>query len=352
MAFARPTLAEIRARIAGDIEARLPGADSRLRRSVLTVLAAALAGAVHLLYGYLAWLARQLMPDQAEAEHLARWASIWGVVRKAAVAASGTMDFTGTDGSDIAAGTLLRRSDGAEFLTDAAAVIAAGAASVAVTAVEAGADGNTDAASSLALTSPPAGVDSSATIAAGGLTGGADRESDDALRARLLSRLAFAPHGGAAGDYERWARDVAGVTRAFIKDAGLGPGTVVVRFMTDDLTADGIPDPAKVAEVQAYIEDNRRPLGPVVTAVAPVAVPLDFTITLTPNTAAVKAAVETALKDLIRREAVPGGTILHTHITEAISTATGETDHGLTVPAADVTHNAGEIAVMGAITWA
>ncbi|MCY1370952.1 hypothetical protein D9M69_580730 [compost metagenome] len=61
--------------------------------------------------------------------------------------------------------------------------------------------------------------------------------------------------------------------------------------------------------------------------------------------------VASALQDLLRREAKPGGTILRTHIAEAISTAVGETDHLLQLPAANVTHAAGEMAVFGSITW-
>jgi uncharacterized phage protein gp47/JayE len=86
--------------------------------------------------------------------------------------------------------------------------------------------------------------------------------------------------------------------------------------------------------------------------VAPVAVPLNFTIFVTPNTADVKAAVTAELTDLLRREAVPGGTILLSHIREAISIATGETNHTISVPAADVAHTTGQIATMGTITWA
>lgn len=350
MSFSRPTLTELIERVRADIDARVPGADSRLPLSLLNALAVVFAGAAHGLYGNLDWLSRQLFPDTAEVEFLDRWASIWGVARKAATFAAGPVDFTGIDGTDIPAGSTLRRSDGAEYTSDALVTIAAGVASATVQAVEAGAAGNALAGHVLNLVSPIAGIDGAATVAAGGLAGGADTESDESLRDRLLARLRFAPHGGAAGDYERWALEVAGVTRAWAVAAALGPGTVAVRFMTDDLTIDGIPDAAKVIEVQAYI-DGLRPITAGVTVSAPLPIALDFTITLTPNIAAVQAAVDAALTDLIRREAEPGAAILVSHIREAISTAAGETDHVLTVPAADVAHAVDEIAVMGVVTW-
>lgn len=350
MPFTRPTLPELIDRAAADIESRLPDADARLRRSVLNVLVRMHAGSVHGLYGYLDWLAKQLMIDTAELEHLNRWASIWGVTRRAATAAAGNVTFTGTDGASIPAGTTLQRSDGVEYTTDALGTIAGGTATVAVTAVVAGAAGNADAGVALTLVSPISGVNSQATVAAGGLAGGADAEVDDLLRERLLARIQQPPHGGADFDYVAWALEVPGVTRAWVYPAELGLGTVTVRFMMDDTYADGIPQAGDVAAVQAYI-DALRPVTAAVTVAAPIAVPLDITITLTPNTATVRAAVEAELADLIRREAEPGGTLLISHIREAISSAAGETDHVLSVPAADVAHGTGEIATMGVVTW-
>ena len=76
-----------------------------------------------------------------------------------------------------------------------------------------------------------------------------------------------------------------------------------------------------------------------------------MTIALTPSTAAVKSAVAAELADVLQREAYPGGTILLSHLREAISVAAGETNNVLTAPTADVTHSAGQMAVLGAITW-
>ena len=67
---------------------------------------------------------------------------------------------------------------------------------------------------------------------------------------------------------------------------------------------------------------------------------------------AVKAAVEAELTDLLRREAEPSGTILLSHIREAVSIAAGETNYTMTAPAADVTHTTAQMATMGTITWA
>jgi uncharacterized phage protein gp47/JayE len=236
-----------------------------------------------------------------------------------------------------------------QYTTDAEATISGGLAMIAVTAVEGGQAGNAAAASSLSFDTPIAGVSVSATVDAAGLTAGADIEADDDLRARLLARIQTPPHGGAAHDYIAWALEVAGVTRAWVYPAELGLGTITVRFVRDD-DASPIPDAAEVLAVQAYI-DSVRPVTAVVTVAAPIAVPLNFTIDITPDTAAIRAAIEAELRDLLLREAEPGATILLSHIREAISLATGESDHILTAPAANVTHTTGEMATFGAITW-
>ncbi len=349
MPFNRPTLPELIQRNIADIESRLPGRDARLRRSNLNVTARLLAGAAHGLYGALDYLSRQILPDTADAEYLDRWASIWGVTRRPAENAVGAVDLTGVNGAIVPAGEVLVRSDGQEFTTDAEVTVALGVATVQVTASLPGAAGNTDAGSSLSFVSPVAGVNTAGIVATGDLVNGSDTESDDSLRLRLVARIQDAPHGGAEFDYVNWAREVPGVTRAWCYPQELGAGTVTVRFVRDD-DASPIPDAPEIAAVQAYI-DARRPVTAVVTVVAQVAVPLNFTIELTPDTVPVKTAVEAELVDLIRREAIPGGTLLLSHIREAISLAAGETDYIMTVPSADVSLATGQISTFGAITW-
>lgn len=349
MPFARPTLTELIERAAADIEASLPGADARLRRSNLGVLARVHAGAVHSLYGYLGWLAQQMMPDTAESVFLDRFAGIWGVLRVPAAFAAGDVTLTGNAGAVAPAGTVLRRADGATYTLSADATLTFGTAIVEVAATEAGAAGNATVGTSLQLVQPIGGINSAAVVASGGLSQGADAETDDALRVRLLARIQQPPMGGSASDYVAWALQVPGVTRAWVYPLEGGPGTVSVRFVRDG-DASMIPDAGEVASVQAYI-DAKRPVTAQVTVVAPVAVALNMSITLTPSTVAVKAAVEAELADLIQREGKPGGTLLVSHLREAISVAAGETNHVLTVPSADVTHTTNQIPVLGTITW-
>lgn len=199
-----------------------------------------------------------------------------------------------------------------------------------------------------------AGVASAAVVTVGGLAGGADEETDEELRTRLLLRIRQPPHGGAKHDYTQWALAAhPDVTRVWVLPHGMGLGTVIVWFATDDVATGPIPLPEVVAAVQTYIDGPAvRPVTAGVYVVAPVPAPLDLTIAgLSPATLAVREAVAAEILDLLRREAEPGGTILISHLREAISIAAGEWDHALVSPTADIAHGTGHMAVVGEITW-
>ena len=355
MPFQRPTLPTLIERAIADIESYLPGADARPRRSNLNVLARVSAGSAHGLYGYLAWIARQILPTTAEAEILEQHASIWLTTgRVPAAYAVGQARFTGADGTVIPVGTRVKRADGQSYLTTADARVAGGAALSPVMAEETGQGGNCAAGTLLRLDSPIVGVNSTVTVTAGEISGGAEAESDDALRARLLARIKEPPMGGAAHDYIAWALEVPGVTRAWCYPEEMGLGTVTVRFVRDN-DANIIPDANEVAAVQAHIE-ARKPVTAHLFVAAPIPVPIQFRLRVVPATEAVKTAVEFALRDLLLREAIPEGgngegTIYMSHIREAISLSANETDHDIEAPSGNVTLTTGQMAVFGGVTW-
>lgn len=348
MAFIRPTLSELIVRIKNAITSRLTF--DQLRRSDAEVYGKVMAGVSHELHGHLQFISDQVIYDTASAEYLDRWASIYlDVPRKPAAAAVGNITLTGNNGVVIPENTLLISIGGIEYSTDTEVVIVAGTATVAVIAETGGLNTSLEVGSILSLVTPISGLNSTAIVAAGGIVGGADIESDSSLRSRLLTRIQKPPQGGAAFDYIAWALEVPGVTRAWVYPQELGASKVTVRFVRDD-DASLIPDAGEVTAVQDYI-DARRPVTADLTVVAPVAVEVDFTIDVIPDTTDVRAAVEAELLDLIKREGEPGATLLLSHIREAISTAAGEFNYTMSTPSADVTHTTGQIPVMGTITW-
>lgn len=351
MAFIRPTLPALIARIETDLVGRLQITATVLRRALVRIMARVWAGAVHGLHGHIEWAARQLFATTADLEYLELHGAELGVERKPADYAGGNVTFSGANDSIIPAATRLLRSDGVEYGTVADVTIIGGTATVAVLAVVAGANSNSDAGVVLSMISPIAGVTNSAVVAAGGITNGIDTESDDAYRDRILNRKRKPPQGGALQDYETWAREIAGVTRVWVYPSKFGPGTVGVTFVVDGEVSI-IPDSGKVSEVQAYIDDpTRRPVTAQVEVYAPTAAPLNPEISITPDNADVRAAVIAQLTDLLYREGEPGGTLLLSHIDEAISAATGEEDHTLVSPSADVALDVNEIPTLGTVTW-
>lgn len=350
MPFARPTLTEIIDRVVFDISSRITGVEGAvLRRSLIGILGRAEAGAVHLLYGYLDWIANQVIPDTAETEFLERWCAIWGVIRKPASFSTGQVTFTTAIGSIITAGTVVQRQDGMQYEVLNEVTSSGSTVTADVQALTSGAASNTAAGVIVSLLSPVAGVQSNAVVSSGGLTSGADVEDDDSLRARLIQRIQEPPQGGAAADYITWALEVPGVTRAWVYPLQMGAGTVTVMFVADN-NDPIIPSPDLVEDVYDHIE-IKRPVTAELFVVAPVADALNMTIKLSPNTAEVRAAVTAELNDLITRMAEPGGTIYISKIREAVSTAAGEDNNQVVTPIADVVSATGHMSVLGTITF-
>lgn len=350
MPFSLPNVRELWAQTEQELASRL-GIGAVLPRSRLSVLARVVAGASYNAFGRLEWLYRQVFEDTCDGAELERRASIRGVYRKPPSYASGNVTFTGT-ATTLPAGTRVRRTDGVEYSTLADVAFASGTATAQVQAITAAAAGNAAAATPLVMTSPVSGVSSAAVVAAGGLTGGADQESDDALRSRLLLSMRTPAHGGAPADYVLWALAVPGVTRAWCQRASPSPGDVSVTFVVDGNPGSIVPSPTKVAEVQAYIEDDTRaPATANVIVYAPGVTAIDVDVTLTPDTQAVRDAVTASLQELFVREAAPGQTVYVSHIREAISVAAGEVDHVLNDPTSDATMPSGTIAQLGTVTF-
>lgn len=349
MTYTRPTLTELIDRVIADISSRVTGVDGAvLRKSLLGVIGRAEAGAIHMLYGYIDWVSRQVIPDTAEKEYLERWCAIWGIARKTSSFSTTTVLLLGTAGSTVPAGTVLQRQDGVQYTTLADGTFSGTTLSVAVKASAAGAEGNAPSGSAVFLLSPIAGVQGVASLKTAA-AGGEDVENDARLLARLLERIRKPPQGGSASDYVTWALEVSGVTRVWVYPRQMGAGTVTVLFVCDD-SNDIIPSPSKVVEVQSRL-DAARPVTAEVFAATPIAAPLNPSIKLRPNTPAVQAAVRAELEDMLVRDAVPAGTILISRIREAVSLAAGEDDNVVLSPAADVPNATGHFPTLGTITF-
>ncbi|MGI8839773.1 MAG: baseplate J/gp47 family protein [Caulobacteraceae bacterium] len=347
--FTRPSRSELVARDRDDLNARIPLADSNLRRTLLGGVATMHAGGLDGAYGYLAYIADQVFPGTADSAHLGRWSSFWGIFPKDATGSAGPAAGTGTDGIVVLAGTVLQSGAGLDYSTTADATVAGGVIAIDVTSDTAGAATALDPGVQLNLVSPIPGVSSLFVVGAPGVLGGTDAETDPELFSRLEARIQTPPSGGGPGDYEGWARRLPGVTRAWEFPLIAGLGTVGLAFVYDD-RPDIFPLAGDVTAMQAWLE-SLAPLTAAVTAFAPLDLTVDFTIHLSPDTADIRAAVTAELGDLFMREAEPGNDVLRSHYDQAIGLAVGAGDYTVTAPAGDVVAAANELATLGAITW-
>lgn len=276
MAFTPPDFAAIKAAILRDIANLAPSA--RLQDdSDWLIRASATASAIEGIYQHQAWIARQIFPDTADSDMLERHAAVRGLSRKSATYANGAVSASGTAGTLIAAGQILKTADDLSFQVSADATLdGTGQASVTVIAVESGTSSNIASGATLTWQSPPLGVSGTAT--AGDLVGGTEAETDASLLARLLDLIRRPPAGGNKYDYRRWALEVDGVTTAHVFPLRRGWGTVDVLVTS----AGGLPSQSILAAVQAYIDDVRPVRAKNFLAFAPTLHTLDQHILITP----------------------------------------------------------------------
>lgn len=349
MPMSRPSPQQLRDRIAAEFDVLLEGADPRRRRSVEAVLTRIQVIISHEMLSAIEWASRQMHVATAGREELPARAAVYGIVPNATRAARGRVVFAGNVGAVVPAGAELRRTDDARYTTLADCTITgAGIGSAEVVATVAGAVQNAAAMTKLTLIEPVANVQSSVTVEVDGIGGGLGTEEVESLRARARARIQQPPHGGNAADYVAWVKEVVGETRVWPKPITPEVGSFSVSFVMPD---GSIPDAPTVALVNANIQAKRPVTARMVYVSAPTAHLVAFTIALTPNTLANRQAVAAELADMFLREAEPGGTIPLSRIGSAISSASGEYSHVMTVPAAPVVSAAGTIARLGAITW-
>ncbi|EBQ9797653.1 phage baseplate protein, partial [Salmonella enterica subsp. enterica serovar Kottbus] len=293
---------------------------------------------------------RNMLPDMCDEDWLYRHARIKRCPRKNAVSAKGFARWDGIAGTpEIPAGTQIQRDDQVTFTTLQTVKASGGLLRVPVIADVAGTAGNTDDGTALRLGTPITGIPS--TGYADTLTGGADTEEPETWRARVMERYYWIPQGGADPDYVIWAKEIAGITRAWTFRHYKGTGTVGVMVATSNPV-----NPAPGDDLVKAVRDHILPLAPVaggglfVFAATEKSIPV--TVALAKDTPEIRTAIIAELNALMLRDGAPSGKIYVSRISEAISLATGEVAHQLRVPAADVVLGKTELPVLGNITWA
>ncbi|MCH6238801.1 baseplate J/gp47 family protein [Escherichia coli] len=379
MPFKRKTLSELRDENRNFLQAELKNVGALLRFANLKVVADMDAGMAHLHYGYLDYIALQSNPFTATGENLAGWMALKRVYRKPASAAkSKDVKAVGSANRVIPAGTILNRGDGYQYTVATEIKIQdSGEGHGGITAVlpdvtddvtGGGANGNADAGTVLTLDVNIAGVESQLTLIEAAI-GGADIEDEEAFRSRGLLSWQEPPQGGSDTDYKKWALEVSGVTRAWVKRRLNGAGTVGVYIMCDGNLNDGFPigtdgisqledwGAVKASGDQLSVADHIYPLQTdtaIVFVCSPIRKSIDFEIAgIKDADSTVVSNIKSALTTLFFDEATPDGTgkIDLSDINKSISNVDGTKGYILNSPSSNITFNVGEIPLLGEVDF-
>lgn len=275
-----PTTQELKNRNLANLEAALNQNSPLNEKAFLRVLAAIEALAETGLYKFAVERTKQVLGLTAFGAGLDAIGSEYGVVRKPAEAAILRITALGTSGTVIPATVnYVGDANKVRYLLDSSQTVGGGGfISFDVTAETLGVVGNLNLGDFMTVGTQIAGVDSSSPVT-GIINVGAEAETDDAYRARVLNAVRATPGGGNAVDHKIWAEEVAGVERAYPyagePDSPL-PGVllssvpadrVVFVESTTDINQDGIPPGSLLTEVRDSINTDpvtgasRPPLG-------------------------------------------------------------------------------------------
>ena len=326
MSLQTPTTKEISDNIISQLEASLNQTIPLLPKSFLRVLAKALAGVFVLLYKYGGFMFLQIFVRTASANEttvngkvltpLTEWGRLIGVGDPVpATNAELLIDITvETQTGVLPSGTQLVSTDnGVTYITIGAVTLDAAVVQATVRAASdqaggggSGAIGNLDSGAIISFANPLANVARNATVVTQTVTG-ANAESTEAYRQRVIDRFQKRPQGGAYADYEIWGEEVAGIINIYPYTSDC-PGQVDVyaeATVESSGDPDGIPTAAQLQAVLDSIEldqnglASRRPANALANSFPITRTGFDVRVTglLVDNLAQVQQTITTAVEE-------------------------------------------------------
>ncbi len=318
----------------------------------LAVRLYAAAAQLESLYAYADWSRQQCFPQTAVGEYLDRHAACHRVSRMEAKAARGyvTLYLPEAMPFDIAIdeGTRFAVPDGPTFhLTEECTILAhSRSASAAAECDVAGLAGNVAAGEICALLEAPSYVSAVSNTAA--FTGGAEEESDEHLRLRVLEACRRIPNGANAAYYETVALEQPGVTSAVAIPHYFGDGTVGMCISGNF----GSPTPAQLTAVRVALMP-RTELGITLGILPPITQTVNVSLTIWPadgvRAADAIAATRAAITDYFERPVLQRGVYLSQLGSKVYNTGLVK-NFRFTSPAADSLPSADTLYLLGTVT--
>lgn len=213
----------------------------------------------------------------------------YAILQQPATPAVGSVSIPGTNGAVVNPGdlTFLYVPTNVLYSNTTGGTVASGTITVSIQCEITGQVGNIKSPDTLQVVSPPTGITNIATLI-GDVADGADLESTDSYRARLLAREQNPPAGGNEADYSAFAFAADPTVRSvIIRRFGRGLGTVDVYIttgttdintaVTQGLAISRIPSGGTIATVQDYY-NTHVPLTDCPGVFAPTELPIDVTM--------------------------------------------------------------------------
>ena len=281
MSLQTPTTSDISAIIIAQLEASFNQTIPLLPKSFNRVLAKAVAAVVVLLYKYGGYIFLQMFVQSASNDETTilgqsvRPLTFWGRLIGVGDAVAGTnaellTDITVTDqvGTLPSGSQLINTDNGVTYITLAAVLLNAPTVQVTIKAVAdqndgggVGTIGNLEPGAVVSFVNPLASVARDASVNSQTVTG-ADAETVDAYRQRIIDRFQKRPQGGAYADYELWGEETAGIINVY-PYTGLAGQVDLYSEATVESSGnlDGIPTAAQLQAVFDMVEQDENGLA-------------------------------------------------------------------------------------------
>lgn len=290
--------------------------------------------------------------DTATGISLEKICAEYGITRKAATKATGSVTIIGVVGAAITAGELVASDNINYAFTQSATIPEGGSIAVTVECTIAGSSGNVPVG---AIKYFPMTLEGLQTVSNSlAFTNGYDAEDDDSLRQRYYDRVRTPATSGNRYHYLNWAKAVTGVGDARVFPLWDGNGTVKVMIINSNKKA---ADSTLIDAAASYIEDN-RPIGATVTVESATELSINVSVTLVIDTLnytteQVETAIETSLTDMFKDMAFIDDYVSYARIGNIIFNTPGVLDYSDLLVNGDTANIAiaeAEVAVLGGVT--
>lgn len=258
MAYELKKVEEIRNSILNNMQNQL----SKIEGSYNFDIASAEAEEIKGIYDKVLDLRKQMFPFTVDKEpYLTYWLETFGLKRKSATKATGTINIYGTEGYVVPMGTIVISRLGVKFKTLSNCLIGvSGVGTCSIESLEGGSSGNTASGDITGFEIMNSNILS--VFNEDPITGGAEIESVESCWERMREKASIPNHSGNKNQYKIWCKEVEGVGKVEVVGAGehsVPAGHVEIYIGSAD---NQLASPELVQSVKDYLNVNDRiPIG-------------------------------------------------------------------------------------------